>query len=171
MKFNQEFRKAARAANAEPSPGPLLEGHLKDEGFEDVVAQKYVWPVGTWPAERHLVSRILPCHEFILSCIHPDLANLHRAERSGRVELPANHGGSRRLYIRALHAAAGLHPEGGRGHLRQHPQGDEGPQDARHVSSVRSFRPPPPFFFFFRAGPDRRSRYVVYGKNPTAKTA
>lgn len=58
LKFNQEFRKAARAANAEPSPGPLLEGHLKDAGFEDVVAQKYVWPVGTWAAERHLVSRI-----------------------------------------------------------------------------------------------------------------
>lgn len=54
LKFNQEFRKASRAANAEPCPGPLLEGHLKDAGFEDVVAQKYVWPVGTWPADRHL---------------------------------------------------------------------------------------------------------------------
>lgn len=57
LKFNQEFRKASRAANAEPCPGPLLEGHLKDAGFEGVVAQKYVWPVGTWPADRHLVSR------------------------------------------------------------------------------------------------------------------
>ncbi|MCJ1269642.1 hypothetical protein MMC22_009534 [Lobaria immixta] len=54
LKFNQEFRKASRAANAEPCPGPLLEGHLKDAGFEDVVTQKYVWPVGTWPADRHL---------------------------------------------------------------------------------------------------------------------
>lgn len=58
LKFNQEFRKASRAADAEPCPGPLLEGHLKDAGFEDVVVQKYVWPVGTWPADRHLVRRI-----------------------------------------------------------------------------------------------------------------
>lgn len=65
LKFNQEFRKASRATNSEPCIGPLLEGHLKDAGFKDVVAQKYVWPVGTWPADRHLVSRIF--HSFSLS--------------------------------------------------------------------------------------------------------
>lgn len=56
LKFNREFLKASRKAGTEPSPGPLLEGLLKDAGFEGVVAHKYIWPVGTWPADRHLVS-------------------------------------------------------------------------------------------------------------------
>lgn len=60
LKFNREFLKASRKAGTEPCPGPLLEGLLKGAGFEDVVAQKYIWPVGTWPADRHLVSRPQP---------------------------------------------------------------------------------------------------------------
>lgn len=60
LKFNREFLKASRKAGTEPSPGPLLEGLLKGAGFEGIVAQKYVWPVGTWPADRHLVSRPQP---------------------------------------------------------------------------------------------------------------
>ena len=39
----------------EPCPGPLLEGWLKDTGAEDVKADKFVWPVGPWPADKHLV--------------------------------------------------------------------------------------------------------------------
>ena len=61
LKFNREFRKASSAANMEPCPGPLLEGYLNDAGFKNVVARKYVWPIGTWPADKHLVSgSILP---------------------------------------------------------------------------------------------------------------
>lgn len=60
LKFNREFLKASRKAGTEPCPGPLLEGLLKGAGFEDVVARKYIWPVGTWPADRHLVSRPQP---------------------------------------------------------------------------------------------------------------
>lgn len=40
----------------EPCPGPLLEGWLKDAGFKDVVAERRVWPVGPWPADRLLVT-------------------------------------------------------------------------------------------------------------------
>lgn len=60
LKFNREFLKASRKAGTEPSPGPLLEGLLKGAGFEGIVAQKYIWPVGTWPADRHLVNRPQP---------------------------------------------------------------------------------------------------------------
>lgn len=55
LKFNHEFLKATRATNMEPCPGPLLEGYLKDAGFADIHARKFVWPVGTWPADKHLV--------------------------------------------------------------------------------------------------------------------
>lgn len=77
LKFNQEFRKACRATNAEPCPGPLLEGYLKDAGFEDVVAHKYVWPVGTWPADRHLVSEFdVFLGQGIIRPMHPLLTTL-----------------------------------------------------------------------------------------------
>lgn len=56
LKFNHEFLKASRAANMEPCPGPLLEGWMKDAGLKDVKSEKFVWPVGTWPADKHLVS-------------------------------------------------------------------------------------------------------------------
>ena len=42
----------------EPCPGPLLEGWLRDAGFKDVAAERHVWPVGTWPADRYLVPTI-----------------------------------------------------------------------------------------------------------------
>ena len=54
-KFNREFIKTTRATGMEPCPGPLLEGWMKETGFEDVAAHKFVWPVGTWPADKHLV--------------------------------------------------------------------------------------------------------------------
>ena len=41
----------------EPCPGPLLEGWLKDAGFKGVAAERHVWPVGTWPADKHLVKK------------------------------------------------------------------------------------------------------------------
>ena len=57
-KFNTEFLNACRAAGMEPNPGPLLEGWMKDTGFVDIVSEKIVTPVGTWPADKHLVSHI-----------------------------------------------------------------------------------------------------------------
>ena len=56
VKFNAEFLKASRSAGTEPSPGPHLEGWMKDAGFSDIHAEKFVMPVGTWPADKHLVS-------------------------------------------------------------------------------------------------------------------
>ena len=44
----------------EPCPGPLLEEWVKDAGFVDVVHQKFPFPVGTWPADKHLVR--YACH-------------------------------------------------------------------------------------------------------------
>ena len=58
-KFNNEFLNASRAAGMEPNPGPLLEGWAKDAGFVDVVSEKLVCPVGTWPADKHLVSHVV----------------------------------------------------------------------------------------------------------------
>ncbi|CAD6573919.1 MAG: hypothetical protein ASARMPRED_006361 [Alectoria sarmentosa] len=52
--FNTTFLKASRESGMEPCPGPLLEGWLKDAGFKDVAAERHVWPVGTWPADKHL---------------------------------------------------------------------------------------------------------------------
>ena len=43
----------------EASPGPLLEGWVKDAGFVDVVHQKFPLPVGTWAADKHLVRSLL----------------------------------------------------------------------------------------------------------------
>lgn len=52
--FNTVFLKASREAGLEPCPGPLLEGWLKDAGFTHVAVESRVWPVGTWPADKHL---------------------------------------------------------------------------------------------------------------------
>lgn len=59
LKFNNEFINAMRKADMEPCPGPLLEGWVKDAGFSDVHHEKYVLPIGTWPADKHLVGKIL----------------------------------------------------------------------------------------------------------------
>ena len=39
----------------DPCPGPSLKGWMQGAGFVDVKADKFVWPVGTWPADKHLV--------------------------------------------------------------------------------------------------------------------
>lgn len=58
-KFNREFLKASVESGMEPCPGPLLEDLMKNAGFEDVTATKFVWPVGTWPADKHLVRHTI----------------------------------------------------------------------------------------------------------------
>ena len=55
--FKTTFLKASRENNLEPCPGPRLEGWLKDAGFKDIAVEKHAWPVGTWPADKHLVRR------------------------------------------------------------------------------------------------------------------
>jgi len=58
----------------EPCPGPLLEGWMKEVGFKDVKAERFVWPVGTWPADKHLVS-------FSRFCITAATHNIHREQK------------------------------------------------------------------------------------------
>ncbi|KAL8874547.1 MAG: hypothetical protein Q9174_000134 [Haloplaca sp. 1 TL-2023] len=53
-RFNNEFIKASHAAGIEPCPGLYLEKWMKDAGFQNVKAEKFVWPVGTWPKDKHL---------------------------------------------------------------------------------------------------------------------
>ena len=54
--FNTAYLKAARKGGMEPCPGPLLERWLNDAGFNNVTAERHVWPVGPWPANKHLVN-------------------------------------------------------------------------------------------------------------------
>ena len=46
---------ASRQSGLDPCPGPILETLLQQAGFTDIKAEKHVWPVGTWPADKHLV--------------------------------------------------------------------------------------------------------------------
>ena len=57
QKLNQDFINGALETGKDPCPGPKLEQYLKDAGFQDVYAEKFVVPVGTWPADKHLVRR------------------------------------------------------------------------------------------------------------------
>ncbi|KAI4140680.1 MAG: hypothetical protein L6R39_005688 [Caloplaca ligustica] len=54
QKFNDEFIRVSRETNLESCPGLYLEGWMKDAGFKNVQAEKFVWPVGTWPKDKHL---------------------------------------------------------------------------------------------------------------------
>ena len=53
--FNTHFLNASREAGGDPTPGPRFEGWLKDAGFKEVKAERHVLPIGTWPADKHLV--------------------------------------------------------------------------------------------------------------------
>jgi hypothetical protein len=48
------FLDAARKMGREPSPGPTLEGHLLDAGFEHVHHTRYKIPIGPWAKDAHL---------------------------------------------------------------------------------------------------------------------
>ena len=54
LKFNREFLRACRQTNMEPCPGPQLETWMKDAGLVDTHTRRFVWPVGTWAADKHL---------------------------------------------------------------------------------------------------------------------
>ena len=46
---------ACRKIGREPSPGPLLEGWMRDAGFKNVQTKKFALPIGIWPKDRELV--------------------------------------------------------------------------------------------------------------------
>ena len=52
----QKFFEAMDAVGIVYSPGPRLEEWMKAQGFEDVTVQRYPLPVGSWPADKKLVS-------------------------------------------------------------------------------------------------------------------
>ncbi|KAL8710967.1 MAG: hypothetical protein Q9220_004566 [cf. Caloplaca sp. 1 TL-2023] len=55
-KFNRKFIQVCNDTGIEACPGLYLEGWMKDAGFQNVTAEKFVWPVGTWPKDKSLVS-------------------------------------------------------------------------------------------------------------------
>ena len=54
LKFNTVFLDTCEQMGIDACPGPKLEGYLKTAGFQDVVAERFVMPVGTWPKDKHL---------------------------------------------------------------------------------------------------------------------
>ena len=48
--------KACRDFGKDPSPGPSLEGWMRDAGFINLKAEKFNLPIGPWPKDKHLVS-------------------------------------------------------------------------------------------------------------------
>ncbi|KAK1999914.1 S-adenosyl-L-methionine-dependent methyltransferase [Colletotrichum falcatum] len=49
----EKFLEACRLVNREPSPGPKLEGWVKDAGFVNVTHQRFKIPIGDWPKDPH----------------------------------------------------------------------------------------------------------------------
>jgi hypothetical protein len=82
-KFNLEFINAFRSQGKEPCPGPLFRGLLKEAGFRDIHVQKHVLPVGTWPADPHLVWVSFQRHSTAVGLMWAFL----RVETCGSVEL------------------------------------------------------------------------------------
>lgn len=116
-KFNREFLKASVESGMEPCPGPLLEDLMKNAGFEDVTATKFVWPVGTWPADKHLVRHTIHMTPlFVLfGCFQVTSADaaVKNIERNRSLELPADPGRPRGFLVRAVYASVGLFAAGG----------------------------------------------------------
>lgn len=54
MKYLELLLGAARKTGREPSPGPHLEGWVKEAGFQNIVHKKFRFPIGPWPRDRHL---------------------------------------------------------------------------------------------------------------------
>ena len=116
-KFNREFLKASIASGIEPSPGLFLEDMMKKAGFEDVTATKFVWPVGTWPADKHLVRHTIHTTPlFVLFGYFPVTsadAAVKNIERNRSLELPADPRRPRGFLVRAIYASVGLYAAGG----------------------------------------------------------
>ena len=52
--LNRLFMKTSADNGMDSSPGPKLEGWMKDAGFERVTGTRRMLPLGTWPADRTL---------------------------------------------------------------------------------------------------------------------
>ena len=120
LKANVQLVKLCEKNGREPSPGPFLEGWMKDAGFEDVVVEKFPMPVGTWPADKRLVRDFF--NPKIVSRLLSFRANSdtlrllthhHSVERSRRLEFPPAQRRFRRHVIIPFRPRAGL--LGGRG--------------------------------------------------------
>ena len=77
-KLNVAFLNATRQAGIEPSPGPLLARWMEDTGFTDIVASRRFLPLGTWPADKTLVS---------MTPLTATMRLTKKKERSGGLEL------------------------------------------------------------------------------------
>lgn len=55
-KFNSTVVDLSNEMHREPNPGPLLEGWMKDAGFEDVTVKRCPLPLGSWARDKHLAS-------------------------------------------------------------------------------------------------------------------
>ncbi|KAI9870440.1 MAG: hypothetical protein M1830_004245, partial [Pleopsidium flavum] len=58
LKFIEDSCKAGMG----PCPGPKLKGWVKDAGFTEMVHEKMIMPIGTWPADKLLGRLLLPNH-------------------------------------------------------------------------------------------------------------
>lgn len=54
MKWINTLLSAARKIGRDPCPGASLEKWVRDAGFEDVVHQRFRFPVGPWPRDPAL---------------------------------------------------------------------------------------------------------------------
>lgn len=61
--YYKEVNKGFEMADYVLSPGPKLEGWLREAGFVDIHVEKYKVPIGVWPKDKHLVC-ILFLHKF-----------------------------------------------------------------------------------------------------------
>lgn len=48
-------QEACRKIQREPSPGPLLEGWVRDAGFSAITHKSFKMPLGPWPRDKKLV--------------------------------------------------------------------------------------------------------------------
>lgn len=62
-KWMRTLLDASISFGRDPNPGSKLEGWLKQAGFEDVVHERFVIPIGPWANDKHLVR--LPPHMII----------------------------------------------------------------------------------------------------------
>ena len=53
-KYVTMFMDAAKDFGRISQPGPLIEGWMKDAGFENIVHEKFRLPIGPWPKDKHL---------------------------------------------------------------------------------------------------------------------
>lgn len=62
IKWNSLGCGACSSFGKDPDPGRKLEGYMKAAGFVDVYHERLRLPIGPWPKDKHLVSRMLGSH-------------------------------------------------------------------------------------------------------------